>query len=262
MRGGMLYLSVEDLPQVMKLSDYTEPESGERYLTAGGGDWELPSDRKVPILAYHAVSNDIWGIEGLFMDPAEMEKQLRYLVDNGYDPIWFEDLRYIDRYDKPVILTFDDGYTDNYEVLLPLLKKYNVKATFFVIAGVLKTSIRSMTEEMVRDAAASGLVSIQSHGMTHQDMAVMDEETLRYEFAESKRILAALTKREPYAVSYPQGRQNALTRKIAGEYFKFGTRSVGLLCSTSDDPLLFSRFNIARDTTLDEFAAMIAGANG
>ena len=262
MHGGMLYLSVEDLPQVMKLSDYTEPESGERYLTAGGGDWELPPDRKVPILAYHAVSNDIWGIEGLFMAPAEMEKQLRYLVDNGYDPIWFEDLRYIDRYDKPVILTFDDGYTDNYEVLLPLLKKYNVKATFFVIAGVLKTSIRSMTEEMVRDAAASGLVSIQSHGMTHQDMAVMDEETLRYEFAESKRILAALTKREPYAVSYPQGRQNALTRKIAGEYFKFGTRSVGLLCSTSDDPLLFSRFNIARDTTLDEFAAMIAGANG
>ena len=262
LRDGMLYLSVDELPQIMKLSRCTDPQSGACCLTSGGGDWAIPPDRKVPILAYHAVSNDIWGIEELFMDPAEMEKQLRYLVDNGYDPIWFEDLRHIDRYDKPVILTFDDGYADNFEVLLPLLKKYNVKATFFVIAGVLKNSSHSMTEQMVREAAASGLVSVQSHGMTHHDMAAMDEAALRYEFAESKRILTALTKREPYAVSYPQGRQNALTRKIAGEYFKFGTRTTGQLCNTSDDPLLFSRFNVARDTTLDEFAAMLAGTKG
>ena len=262
LHGGMLYICVDDLPTTMKLSRYTEPVSGEVYLTAGGGDWEIPKGRKVPILAYHAVSNDIYGIKELFMDPAELEKQLVWLLSNGYDPIWFEDLRCIERYDKPVILTFDDGYADNYEELLPLLKKYNVKATCFVVVGALDTSAYFMTGQMVTEMAASGLVSIQSHGMTHHYMDAMDAGTLHDEFGESKRILAYLTKQEPYAVSYPEGRFNALTLQIAAKYFKFGTRSVGTYFSTSDDPLRTSRYNINRSTTLEQFAAMIREANG
>ena len=216
----------------------------------------------MPILMYHAVSNDIWGIPELFVDPAEMEKQLAYLVENDYDPIWFEDLRYIDRYDKPVILTFDDSYLDNYEELLPLLEKYQVKATFFVIAGVLETAPHSMTPTMVTYAAESGLVSIQSHGMTHHDMGAMSADTLRYEFGESKRILAALTKQEPYVLCYPEGRYSSLTLDIAPEYFKFATKMNGKLYNTSDDPFLAARYYVARYTTLDEFAAMVAEANG
>ena len=261
-RDGMLYVSVEDLPRSMKLSRYTEPESGEVYLTPGGGKWEIPADHRVPILMYHAVSNEMWGIPELFVDPAEMDRQLAWLVENGYDPIWFEDLRHIEQYDKPVILTFDDGYADNYLELLPLLEKHRVKATFFVIAGVLETSPHSMTPEMVTGAAASGLVSIQSHGMTHHNMGAMDEETLRYEFSESKRILASLTKREPSVVCYPEGKFSSLTLEIAPEYFKFGTKMNGQLYNTSDDPFLAARYYVSRYTTLDEFAAMVQEANG
>ena len=115
---------------------------------------------------------------------------------------------------------------------------------------------------MVAEMAASGLVSIQSHGMTHHYMDAMDAGPLHDEFGESKRILAYLTKQEPYAVSYPEGRFNALTLQIAAKYFKFGTRSVGTYFSTSDDPLRTSRYNINRSTTLEQFAAMIREANG
>ena len=92
-----------------------------------------------------------------------MEEQLRYLVDNGYEPIWFSDLAELEQYEKPVILTFDDGYDDNYTELLPLLRKYNVKATVFMIADAMGMQ-HKMTEEQVREMADSGLVSIQSHG--------------------------------------------------------------------------------------------------
>ncbi len=259
-RDDSIYIAVEDLARAFQLSTYTLPETEEVLLTAGGGNWEIPPDCPVHVLMYHAVSNDMWGIPELFVDPAEMEKQLQYLVDNGYDPIWYEDLRHIEQYDKPVILTFDDGYDDNYLELLPLLEKYKVKATFFIIAGTLGRG-HSMTEEMVTEAAATGLVSIQSHGMTHHNMALMDDETLRYEFGESKRIIAELTKREPYALCYPEGNYSDRTLAVGQEYFKFGTKMNGHLYNTSDDPFLVSRYYVARYTDMDDFAAMLEASD-
>lgn len=97
----------------------------------------LPSETgiSVPIFMYHAVGNDCWGEESLFVKPEELEKQLQYLSENGYETIFFEDLAHIEQYEKPVMLTFDDGYDDNSTNLLPLLQKYGMKATIFLIAG-------------------------------------------------------------------------------------------------------------------------------
>ena len=74
---------------------------------------------RVPVLMYHAVGDDCWGEESLFVKPEELEKQLQYLSENGYETIFFEDLSHIEQYEKPVLLTFDDGYDDNAETLLP-----------------------------------------------------------------------------------------------------------------------------------------------
>ena len=82
------------------------------------------SAQAVPVFMYHAVSDDVWGVEHLFVSPSEMEKQLAFLQENGYSTIWFEDLEHVGDYEKPVILTFDDGYDDNYSELYPLLQKY------------------------------------------------------------------------------------------------------------------------------------------
>ena len=81
---------------------------------------------------YHAVSDDLWGYWDLFVSPETMEQELLYLQENGYETIWFEDLSHVEDFEKPVILTFDDGYDDNYTELFPLLQKYNAQATIFV----------------------------------------------------------------------------------------------------------------------------------
>lgn len=254
-----IYLPLNESACAMGCTAYTDEETGVQYLTSGGGDWEIPADVKIPILEYHAVSNNMWGIPELFMDPAEMEAQLAYLVDNGYDPIWFEDLRHVEQYDKPVILTFDDGYDDNYLELFPLLKKYNVKATVFVIAGVIGKN-HHMTGEQISEMASSGLVSVQSHGMTHNELGYMDESSLRYEYSESKRILAGLTGAEPYVLCYPVGSSSDLAVSVGREYFKFATKMSGKYYNTSTEPLLAPRYYISRYTTLDEFAAKLEEA--
>ena len=143
----------------------------------------LPSSAgvRVPVLMYHAVGDDCWGEESLFVKPEELEKQLQYLSENGYETIFFEDLSHIEQYEKPVLLTFDDGYDDNAETLLPLLQKYGMKATIFLIAGDVGKP-HKLTRAQLTELVQSGLVSIQSHGWSHRNMAALSPLALLFPF--------------------------------------------------------------------------------
>lgn len=139
---------------------------------------DLPTPNvNVPILMYHAVGDETWGYSDLFVRPSELENHLQYLADNGYETIFFDDLSHLEDYEKPVILTFDDGYDDNYTELYPLLQKYQAKATIFVIPRDLGKA-HKMTAEQIQELAQSGLVSIQSHTWSHGNLSCMDEATL------------------------------------------------------------------------------------
>ena len=159
--------------------------------------------RQVPVLMYHAVGDDCWGEEHLFVRPAELEQQLQYLSKNGYETIFFEDLAHLERYEKPVILTFDDGYDDNYTLLLPLLQKYHMKATIFMIAGDIGGP-HKLTQPQLRELTQSGLVSIQSHGWSHKNMAAMGWPALVCELLRSKLALTLACGRVPTAGLLPE----------------------------------------------------------
>ena len=230
---------------------------GTIYITPSAKAFDLPEDVDVPVLMYHAVSDYMWGIGELFVSPSDMEKQLAYLVDNGYDPIWFQDLAHVEQYDKPVILTFDDGYDDNYTELFPLLQKYQVKATVFIIGNALGTS-HKMTAEQIRELSDSGLVSVQSHGYTHDDLNVMSREALEYELGETWRVLTRITGKIPSVLCYPTGRYSSATIEVAKRYDNFGLKMNGGLYNTSrDDPFEVSRYYVARYTDIYTFAAYI-----
>lgn len=256
---GALYLPLFVLSEALEYPTWIDPKSTTPYITPSARAFELPEDVNVPVLMYHAVSDDCWGIDELFVSPEKMEQQLAYLVENGYDPIWFSDLAHLEDYDKPVILTFDDGYDDNYTELFPLLKKYNVKATIFVIAESVGWQ-HKMNAAQIWEMADSGLVSIQSHGWSHNDMDKMDEATLHYELGESQRRLTILTGRIPSVLCYPTGYYSNLTLQVAKEYYLFGLKMRGGLYSTSDDPYRVSRYYISRYTSLSTFASYVRSA--
>lgn len=228
------------------------------YITPYAGEWDVPQGYNVPILMYHAVSDDCWGYSELFVSPSSMEEQLAYLVENGYTTITFEDLYRIDEIEKPVMLTFDDGYDDNYENLYPLLQKYNCKATIFVIAGHIgSTETHKMTEEQVRELSDSGLVSIQSHTYTHPYLDQISAKEQKKEMRLSSRALLACTGKMPFVLCYPSGAYDANTLELGPKYYKFGIKMTGGMYNTSDNPFEISRYYIARDTSLNTFASYI-----
>lgn len=237
---------------------YTDSEENHLYCSSAPRCPTLPAGCRVPVPMYHAVSDDCWGYEGLFVSPADMETQLQLLVDEGYTPIWFEDLPHADQYEKPVILTFDDGYDDNYTELFPLLKKYNVKATIFVIADHMGIA-HKMTAEQATELSDSGLVSIQSHTMTHGLLDTMNEEELTHQFAQSQRAIARMTGKVPTVVCYPEGRFTQLALDVAARYYTYGTSMEVWCYTTGTDPLRVARYAVMRDTDLWTFRCIIDG---
>lgn len=256
--GKYWYVPMQPLVEREGFRSLTDTEYHHVYYTTDPSGAQTPEGYRVPVLMYHAVSDDCWGYTSLFVSPATLEQQLQLLLDEGYTPIWFEDLPNVAEYEKPVILTFDDGYDDNYTELFPILQKYNVKATIFVIAGQLGTS-HKMTAEQVQELSQSGLVSIQSHTMTHGYLDTMDEETLVYQLEQSQLEIARLTGKVPYTVCYPEGRSSVLAREVAARYYDFGLLMNGSCYTTGTDPYLIPRYFVERTTDIWTFRSMLKG---
>lgn len=255
-----LWLPLEEICTMLNISILEDSEQDTVYCTSGILNLNVPAGIRVPILMYHAVSTEPWGHRELFVTPEVMESHLKYLLDNGYDPIFFEDLPYLDQYDKPMILTFDDGYLDNYTALYPLLQKYQAKATIFVVSSSIGGRETSMTPEQVKELSDSGLVSIQSHTVSHRVLKDLSAEEQRMEMELSRLYIARLTGREPFVISYPTGACDQNTLAIAAEFYRYGVIVDNRDHVTGRNDYTICRYNIRDTTSFDEFAWMICDA--
>lgn len=250
------WIDIQVLSNALSLRYLRDTENQTMYLSPKIDTTAIPSGRQIPVLMYHAVSDQTWGLEGLFLSPSDMEAQLKYLTENGYDPIFFSDLPHLDQYKKPVILTFDDGYNNNYTDLYPLLQKYNVKATIFVIPSSVGGQY-SMTAAQIKEMADSGLVSIQSHTQDHKELASLSAEQQKQQFAQSQLAITRMTGRIPSVLSYPSGSYDSNTLSLAPEYFDMAVKSRGGLWTVQNNFFEIDRYPVYRDTGIHSFQTFI-----
>ena len=157
---------------------YVTADTPEDYFTDVLSPEPLSPDEistQVPILMYHNLSEDVTNSE--MVSPEQFEAQIRALSEAGYTGVSFDELQaYVLRGEplpeKPVVITFDDGYESNYTLAYPILQKYGMKAAIFAIGVSFGKDHYKDTDHAITphfgaaeaaEMAASGLVSIQSH---------------------------------------------------------------------------------------------------
>lgn len=253
---GELMAPMALLTDVLDLATCTNSAGDVRYFYPAS-NWEIPEGYKVPVLMYHGVSDDTWGSAELFVRPSDLEEELKYLQDNGYTPIWFSDLHRVDEIEKPVILTFDDGYKDNYEELFPLLQKYETKATVFVITHNLGYNKNFMTWEQAKEMADSGLVAIESHTVTHPHLNAISREQQIEELQGSYEAILEQIGRPPQVICYPYGDFNSDTQDIGRGYYQCGIMMNGGDYITGTNTFVIPRWYVPRYTTLGTFAYLV-----
>ncbi len=208
-----------EMPEFVALSE------GSRGLLIGRDDAPpptptevpLPAEADVPILMYHYVSDlppdaDVYRRD-LTVSPAMFEAQLRYLDEAGYHPITLDDLylNLTEGYplpEKPIVLTFDDGYRDAYEVVFPKLLDYGYPATFFVLATPAHyESTEYLTWAQAREMSEAGM-SIQAHGRDHVDLRGQSYDFLVYQILGIREAIEHHTGQVPRFFCYPSGRRD------------------------------------------------------
>ncbi len=178
---------------------------------------------RVPILMYHYVEyvHDQRDTirKSLALTPFVFEKQLQTLIGGGYTFITTKDMADVldgkaRLPDKPIILTFDDGYGDFYTDVFPLLKKYNARAVAYIVPG-FSDKLNYMTSAQVGEVAKSGIVEIAAHTMHHVWLKGMSKEQATYEIEESKKMLEANYGIPVVSFAYPYGAFDAQAAAIA-----------------------------------------------
>ncbi|WP_235941417.1 polysaccharide deacetylase family protein [Paenibacillus puerhi] len=215
----------------------------------------------IPVLNYHSIGKKPGST--LVLDPELLASQMAYLAKEGYTPVTMADFMLIlerksVKPDKPVLLTFDDGYTDNYELAMPILKQYGFPATLFMSPGAVGEP-GYVTWEQAGEMKEAGW-DIQPHGMTHPRLSKLSAARQREEITEASRLIEEKLGVKSVAFCYPYGDFNKETLAILKEQgFRYAFTIEQGLATSRQAPLQLKRIYVNGQDSLKQWASKLDG---
>ncbi len=200
------------------------------------------ADVKIPILLYHNFVTTVPDTDpdnfNYINTPQSFEENIKTFLENGYTIISMKELALADNGkielpSKPIVITFDDGYYSNYEYIYPILKKYNVKASIFIVTdkiGQEIDGIKYLSWEECLEMQNSGIIEIGSHSKKHVFYDKRSVRELRDDVKESyKEIEEHLGKQDLKIFAYPYGAYtNETVRTLKNNGIDFQLYDIGM----------------------------------
>lgn len=232
------------------------------------------------VLLYHSFGQkDDADYLRLRISPESFDEQMAYLREEKYEVLLLS--RMVNSFNSgsvqdssvfkqknTVFITFDDGYLDNLELALPILRKYGFPATLFIATDYLyrKNSGKSywekweyLTPEKIRELMASG-IEIGSHSCSHKALASLGDFKIREEVSSSKKILEDIIKNKITLFSYPHGIFNKKIKNILRqEGYQAACSSISGFNTDKTDLFELKRIEVRGDDSLSDFGLKLKG---
>jgi peptidoglycan/xylan/chitin deacetylase (PgdA/CDA1 family) len=216
----------------------------------------------IPVLLYHSVSDDsppTWGA----VPPALFAAHLDVIRASGRATTTITELADGLRGrgalpERPLAITFDDGYADTYEAV-QLLSGHGLSATVYMTSGQVGMTGR-LSGAQLSELSASGAVEVGSHGVTHRALDELSGDEVAAEVAASKAKLEQLIPKRVDSFSYPHG---AHDRAVRAAVIAAGYRSAAAVKNAvshrRDDPFAIARLTVTANTTPARLAEALEG---
>lgn len=244
-------------------NNQSEPKKSETVDLKKDNTYPRVETFKVPILMYHyiriAPADDELGVN-LSVTPKNFAAQMKWLKDHDFETVKLSDIADTQRIaiskvygegGRPVVITFDDGYTDAYDNAYPVLREFGFSADFFVITDFTDKKNEYMTSDQINTLKKAGM-EIGSHTLDHLDLANLDAD-------EAWRQIS-LSKDDNVIFCYPSGKYNTAVKSqvIEAGYVAAVTTKSGI--ATEETPLFdLPRLRI-HDISAEAFGKIIENA--
>ena len=234
--------------------------------------WRIPqSNKKVRVLMYHSISEHVgkekhnkWRVK-----PKDFEKQMNWFYKNNWKSFTISELVKLDEIPKKsFVVTFDDGFEDNFLNAFPILKKYNFKATIYLVPNQKtnhweekNTSVLSnlLNNEQILQMQNSGLIEFGSHTLSHVNLSTINDEQLLNELKKSKEEVEKITNQECEAFAYPYGKfDDNIVNSVKRVGYKNATVVKRGLFEQNDDVFTIKRVGILGTESFFDFLLKIS----
>jgi len=226
-------------------------------------------------LVYHRVCDDRETFRSTYVVRAsDFRRQMESLVERGYRTVSTEEMlssSVSGNGRRSVVLTFDDGYRDNYTHAFPVLKELGLTATIFLVADLSRRTnwwdvslgipeVPLLVPEQIREMAGGG-IDFGSHTLHHCSLPSLDDRALAEELGRSREVIAGITGRPVFALSYPYSHVDARVKEAVQD------AGYGCAFAVNDGPFHawsdrweIRRVNVTSEAQGIRFGAKISGA--
>lgn len=220
---------------------------------------------------YHSISEHVgkekhnkWRVK-----PKDFEKQMNWFYKNNWKSFTISELVKLDEIPKKsFVVTFDDGFEDNFLNAFPILKKYNFKATIYLVPNQKtnhweekNTSVLSnlLNNEQILQMQNSGLIEFGSHTLSHVNLSTINDEQLLNELKKSKEEVEKITNQECEAFAYPYGKfDDNIVNSVKRVGYKNATVVKRGLFKKDDDVFTIKRVGILGTESFFDFLLKIS----
>lgn len=227
------------------------------------GRLKVGGNKFVNVIYYHDI---VQGEGQSFMRTNKdlFEKQMRYILENGYKTLRFDELADKENLKfekKKVVIAFDDGWLSNYTEIFELMQSLGIKYNIYLTIGEIGKNPEYLTWDLVRQMHDSGLVSFGVHTFTHPHVADMTDIDPMLEFKQADAVFEKELGYQPLDFCYPYGSCSEKSHEYltSQSHYKRIYTSAMMYSYEQNDCVIFGRNGINNDETFGVFKAKLNG---